>query len=124
MDPDLKNLVESSEFQEYHKEQQDRPFNLFDVLGNADYEIRHSNVLEWLLGSARVPTSTGSKFLREVASNRLNDNAGTDRNQAAPIPVPVQLSRKSNVRCQCENCYWVDIAHFPSRIAKRLVDHY
>ena len=64
MDQDLKNLVESSEFEQYHKALQDPPFNLFDVLRNAEYEIRHSNVLAWLLRPGETH-GLGDKFLRQ-----------------------------------------------------------
>ena len=50
MDQDLKNLIESPEFGQYHNSlHEPRKFNPFDVLRYADYEIRHSNVLAWLL---------------------------------------------------------------------------
>ena len=65
MDQELKNLIESPEFKEYHKAQQDQPFNLFDVLRNADYEIRHSNVLAWLLDPGRNH-GLGDRFLEVV----------------------------------------------------------
>lgn len=50
---DLKTLIESREFQQYYKALQTPPFNPFDVLRYADYEIRHSNVLQWLLNPAQ-----------------------------------------------------------------------
>ena len=65
MDQDLKNLIESPEFGQYHQTlQEPQKFNPFDVLRYADYEIRHSNVLAWLL----TPSETqgiGDKFLRK-----------------------------------------------------------
>jgi len=39
-DPDFRSLVRDARVS---------AFNVFDVLGTADYEIRHSNVLSWLL---------------------------------------------------------------------------
>ena len=64
MDQDLKNLIESPEFQQYHKALQTPPFNPFDVLRYADYEIRHSNVLAWLLDPGGNH-GTGDSVLKE-----------------------------------------------------------
>ena len=64
MDQDLKNLIESPEFEQYHKRlQEPRKFNPFDVLRYADYEIRHSNVLAWLLQPSESH-GLHDKFLR------------------------------------------------------------
>ncbi len=63
MDSDVKALVESAEFERYHKERQAPRFNVFDVLRYAEYEIRHSNVLAWLL-EPRETHGLGDKFLR------------------------------------------------------------
>ena len=63
MEPDLKALIESPEFRAYHRKWHSRKFNPFDVLQVADVEIRHSNVLAWLL----APDGThgiGGRFLR------------------------------------------------------------
>ena len=50
MDKELDKLVEDSGFLRYHAEYVKRQeFNTFDVLRYAEYEIRHSNVLAWLL---------------------------------------------------------------------------
>ena len=50
MDMELDKLVEDSGFLRYHAEYvKRREFNTFDVLRYAEYEIRHSNVLAWLL---------------------------------------------------------------------------
>ena len=49
-DREWDRLVEDSGFLRYHAEQaKRREFNAFDVLRYAEYEIRHSNVLAWLL---------------------------------------------------------------------------
>ena len=87
MDQELKNLIESPEFKEYHKAQQDQPFNPFDVLRNADYEIRHSNVLAWLLDPGRNH-GLGDKFLQEFVQH-LNEQA--DKRRAPRIRVPSSL---------------------------------
>ncbi len=63
MDEDVRELVESAEFRRYHKEQQTPRFNPFDVLRYAEYEIRHSNVLAWLLTPGESH-GLGDKFLR------------------------------------------------------------
>ena len=69
MDPELKALLESPEFRRYHKElRSPRAFSPFDVLQVADREIRHSNVLAWLL----APNEThgiGSGFLRGLVEH-------------------------------------------------------
>ena len=68
MDPELKALIESDEFRRYCKGLHARPFNPFDVLQVADLEIRHSNVLAWLL----TPDEThgiGSRFLRALVEH-------------------------------------------------------
>ena len=50
MDKELDKLVGDSGFLRYHAEYaKRREFNTFDVLRYAEYEIRHSNVLAWLL---------------------------------------------------------------------------
>ena len=50
MDKELDKLVGDSGFLRYHAEYaKRREFNAFDVLRYAEYEIRHSNVLAWLL---------------------------------------------------------------------------
>ncbi len=49
-DEDLEKLVGDSGFLRYHAEYaKRREFNAFDVLRYAEYEIRHSNVMAWLL---------------------------------------------------------------------------
>ena len=50
MDGQLDKLVGDPDFLRYHAEQaKRREFNAFDVLRYAEYEIRHSNVMAWLL---------------------------------------------------------------------------
>ena len=63
MDNDVRELLESAEFRRYHEEQQAPRFNPFDVLRYAEYEIRHSNVLAWLLTPGESH-GLGDKFLR------------------------------------------------------------
>ena len=49
MERELKALIECPEFGRFHEELHSRAFNPFNVLQVADLEIRHSNVLAWLL---------------------------------------------------------------------------
>ena len=60
MDHELRRLIDAPGFQEYHRESRQREFNTFDVLRYSDYEIRHSNVLAWLLQPCRNPRSRRS----------------------------------------------------------------
>ncbi|MCY4573511.1 MAG: PD-(D/E)XK nuclease family protein [Gemmatimonadetes bacterium] len=81
-DEELVKLVGDSGFLRYHGEYaKRRAFNAFDVLRYAEYEIRHSNVmawlldpgethgigrgfLEWFLGQARLPGKLPAKIVR------------------------------------------------------------
>ena len=81
-DEELDKLVGDSEFLPYHAEYaKRREFNAFDVLRYAEYEIRHSNVmawlldpgethgigrgfLEWFLGQARLPGNLPANIVR------------------------------------------------------------
>ena len=63
MDNDVRDLLESAEFRQYHRERQAPRFNVFDVLRYSEYEIRHSNVLAWLLKPGETH-GLGDKFLR------------------------------------------------------------
>lgn len=61
---DLLDLIDDSRFQAYCRELvKRREFNTFDVLQYADYEIRHSNVLAWLLRPGDTH-GIGARFLR------------------------------------------------------------
>ena len=64
MEDDLRNLIDDSRFRAYHRDLvEPREFNTFDVLRYADYEIRHSNVLAWLLRPADTH-GIGPRFLK------------------------------------------------------------
>ena len=63
MDNDVSELLESAEFRQFHRERQAPRFNVFDVLRYSEYEIRHSNVLAWLLKPGETH-GLGDKFLR------------------------------------------------------------
>ena len=63
MDEGIRKLLDDRAFREYADLTKEREFNAFDVLRYSDYEIRHSNVLAWLL----TPGGThgvGDAFLR------------------------------------------------------------
>ena len=49
MDEDVRKLIEDPAFRDYEALGKEAAFNAFDVLRYSDYEIRHSNVLSWLL---------------------------------------------------------------------------
>ena len=71
MEGDLRNLIDDPRFRAYHRELvESKEFNTFDVLRYADYEIRHSNVLAWLLRPADTH-GIGSRFLKWFV-NRVN----------------------------------------------------
>ena len=103
----LQELLEDPRFLKYHEAVvKPRTFNPFDVLRYSDYEIRHSNVLAWLL----QPDEThgiGGAFIRDFAT-ALNDEA---REQSIP-PVPVPSSfAADNIRVERELDH-VDITLF------------
>ena len=107
MDQDLQKLIDDPRFLKYHAETvKGKTFNPFDVLWYADYEIRHSNVLAWLL----QPDEThgiGDAFIRDFTT-ALNEGA---RSQDIPlVPVPSSFEAE-NVRVERElDC--VDITIF------------
>ncbi len=62
-DEDLEKLVGDPGFLRYHSEYaKRREFNAFDVLRYAEYEIRHSNVMAWLLDPGETH-GIGRRFL-------------------------------------------------------------
>lgn len=64
MNSDLLDLIDDDRFQAFHRELvKPREFNTFDVLQYADYEIRHSNVLAWLLRPGDTH-GIGARFVR------------------------------------------------------------
>ena len=103
----LQKLLDDPRFLRYHAAiVKPRTFNPFDVLRYSDYEIRHSNVLAWLL----QPDEThgiGGAFIRDFMA-ALNEQA---RAQGVP-PIPVPSSFEAdNVRVERER-YYVDITLF------------
>ena len=81
MDEKVWNVLDDPRFREYHRGRKPE-FNAFDVLRNADYEIRQSNVLAWLLRSSETH-GVGSAFLESFVGHireRLRDG------DAEPLP--------------------------------------
>ena len=106
MSDDLRRLLDDRRFRQYHGQRQRPPeFSAFDVLRNADYEIRHSNVLAWLLDPGETH-GIGGTLLRWLVDH-INERA-----EAAGIePVRATDFEASNVEVQREYRY-VDIAIF------------
>ena len=83
MDSDVRELVESAEFEQYHRERQAPRFNVFDILRYSEYEIRHSNVLAWLLEPGETH-GLSDKFLRRFLESLdprpdgLKEDRGTE----------------------------------------------
>ena len=64
MDRDIQELLADKAFDDYAALTKDPKFNAFDVLRYSDYEIRHSNVLAWLLTPGETH-GAGDAFVRE-----------------------------------------------------------
>lgn len=65
MDNGIRELLDDRAFKDYAALTKEREFNAFDVLRYSDYEIRHSNVLAWLLTPGETH-GVGDAFLRSV----------------------------------------------------------
>lgn len=92
MEDDFRRLIDDPRFRKYHLElRKPREFNTFDVLRYADYEIRHSNVLAWLLRPADTH-GVESQFLEWLVGHvsRRLPAANTD-------PLPAIVFEASNV---------------------------
>ena len=84
MEGDLRKLIDDPRFRKYHRELlKPREFNTFDVLRYADYEIRHSNVLAWLLRPADTH-GIGGLFLKWFV-NHVNERLGAAN--VGPLPA-------------------------------------
>lgn len=81
LEDDLRELIDDPRFRDYHRGPEST-FNTFDVLRYADYEIRHSNVLAWLLRPADTH-GIGARFLEWFVSytNKQLEAANID-----PLP--------------------------------------
>ena len=65
MDNGIRELLDDKAFKDYAALTKEREFNAFDVLRYSDYEIRHSNVLAWLLTPGETH-GVGDTFLRRL----------------------------------------------------------
>lgn len=91
MDQELKNLIQSDEFRQYHRCRQKPPrFNPFEVLQYSDYEIRHSNVLAWML------RPDGTHGLGRVFLLRFIEHLNAEANESGieSIPIPARLDEE------------------------------
>ena len=108
MQEELQRLLDDPRFREYHRKTAKRKeFNTFDVLRYADYEIRHSNVLAWLLQPSESH-GLGDEFLKWFAGHH-KEKAGGD----AAIPIPSSFSA-NDVRIERELDF-VDVTVFLKR---------
>ena len=94
MDEGIRKLLDDRAFREYADLTKEREFNAFDVLRYSDYEIRHSNVLAWLLRPGETH-GVGDAFLRKVGeclrekehSGKLKGLDGSDEFVAESVCV-------------------------------------
>ena len=105
MDGELRKLIDAPKFREYHRESLQREFNTFDVLRYADYEIRHSNVLAWLLQPAETHGLDG-RFLQRFVEH-VNERLVAEGWK----PLPKINFKATNIRVERELDY-VDITIF------------
>ncbi len=108
MDGELRRLIDDPKFREYHRDSLQREFNTFDVLRYADYEIRHSNVLAWLLQPAETH-GIDSRFLQWFMDHVNERLLSADRK-----PLPTVNLEAANVSVERELDY-VDITIFFKR---------
>ena len=103
MEDDLRNLIDDHGFRAYHRKLvESRKFNTFDVLRYSDYEIRHSNVLAWLLRPAGTH-GIGSRFLKWFVSHVISQFPAADMES-----LPETSFEAGNVKV-CRERYNVDI---------------
>ncbi len=105
MEGELRELINDPRFREYHRESLQREFNTFDILRYADYEIRHSNVLAWLLQPAETH-GIDSRFLQWFV-----DHLKEQFRAAKGEPLPTVNLEAANVRVERELDY-VDVTVF------------
>ena len=76
MDRDIQKLLADKALDDYEALTKEPKFNAFDVLRYSDYEIRHSNVLAWLLTPGETHDA-GDSFVREfVQCLKSKQNSG------------------------------------------------
>ena len=102
MKDDLAQLINDPRFRAYHEGLGAPEFNTFDVLRYSGYEIRHSNVLAWLLRPAGTH-GIGPRFLKWFV-----DHVGEGLVKANAIPLPNVAYDASNVEVWRERD-WVDV---------------
>ena len=108
MEDDVQRLLDDPRFREYHEKSLKRQdFNAFDVLRYTDYEIRHSNVLAWLLQPSESH-GLDDGFLKWFLEQH-NKKAGS----GATIDVPRGFET-NDVRVERELDY-VDVSIFLER---------
>ena len=105
MDGELRSLIDDPRFREYHRDSRQREFNTFDVLRYADYEIRHSNVLAWLLQPAETHGING-RFLKWFV---CHVNARIEAANGTPLPTDNLEAANVSVERELDN---VDITIF------------
>ena len=105
MEGELRKLIDDPRFREYHRDSLQREFNTFDVLRYADYEIRHSNVLAWLLQPAETHGING-RFLKWFVCH-----VNAQIKAANGTPLPTDNLEAANVSVERELDY-VDITIF------------
>ena len=105
MEGELRKLIDDPGFREYHRDSLQREFNTFDVLRYADYEIRHSNVLAWLLQPAETHGIDG-RFLQWFVDH-VNERLVAAHGE----PLPAVNLEAANIRVERELDY-VDITIF------------
>ena len=106
MENDLRKLIDDRLFRNYYREfLKPREFNTFDVLRYADYEIRHSNVLAWLLRPADTH-GLGGRFL-DWFVDHVKERLAT----AGGGPLPATELKAANVVVERE-LHYVDVTIF------------
>ena len=84
LEGDVRGLIDDPRFRAYHRDfLKPREFNTFDVLQYADYEIRHSNVLAWLLQPGDTH-GIGARFLKWFVDQI---DKGLAAANAGPLPA-------------------------------------
>lgn len=76
MDGGVQELLGDRAFDEYEALTKERSFNVFDVLRYSDYEIRHSNVLAWLLTAGETHGARDSFVKAFVQHLKSKENSG------------------------------------------------
>ena len=106
MDNGIRELLDDRAFKDYAALTKEREFNAFDVLRYSDYEIRHSNVLAWLLTPGETH-GVRDTFLKKVGEClRQKKHSG----KLQPLDVAASFAAE-DVRVERERDY-VDVMVF------------